>query len=86
MGSIVGIISHKNLLIATLIWILPTLVIFPFYGILIGGILMTFIISVMGLKSKKALGGITGDILGAIAFLTELVFLLGIIIFTVSVN
>ena len=47
---------------------------------------MTFIISVMGLKSKKALGGITGDILGAIAFLTELVFLLGIIIFTVSVN
>lgn len=86
VGSIVGIISHKNLLIATLIWILPTLVIFPFYGILIGGILMTFIISVMGLKSKKALGGITGDILGAIAFLTELVFLFGVIIFTVSVN
>ena len=47
---------------------------------------MTFIILVMGLKSKKALGGITGDILGAIAFLTELVFLFGVIIFTVSVN
>ena len=69
-----------------MIWALPTSVIFPFYGILIGGILMTFIISVMGLKSKKALGGINGDILGAIAFLAELVFLLGIIIFTVAVN
>ena len=83
VGSIFGIISHKNLFIATLIWALPTFVIFPFYGILFGGILMTFIISIMGFKSKKALGGITGDILGAIAFLGELVFLLGIIIFTV---
>ena len=86
VGSIVGVISNKNLFIANLIWVLPTLVIFPFYGILLGGILMTFIISIIGLKSKKALGGITGDILGAIAFLTELVFLLGIIIVTVIVN
>ncbi len=86
VGSIVGVISNKNLFIANLIWVLPTLVIFPFYGILLGGILMTFIISIIGLKSKKALGGITGDILGAIAFLTELVFLLGIVIVTVIVN
>ena len=86
MGSIVGIISHKNLFLATMIWALPTSVIFPFYGILLGGILMVFIISIIGLKSKKALGGITGDILGAIAFLTELVFLFGIIIVTVMVN
>ena len=86
IGSIVGIVSHKNLFLATLIWALPTLVIFPFYGILLGGILMAFIISIIGLKSKKALGGITGDILGAIAFLAELVFLLGIIIVTVTVN
>ena len=86
VGSIVGVISNKNLFIANLIWVLPTLVIFPFYGILLGGIMMTFIISIIGLKSKKALGGITGDILGATAFLTELVFLLGIIIFTVAVN
>ena len=86
MGSIIGIISHKNLFLATLIWALPTLVIFPFYGILLGGILMIFIISFMGLKSRIALGGITGDILGAIAFLTELVFLLGVIIVTVTVN
>ena len=34
MGSIVGIISHKNLFLATMIWALPTSVIFPFYGIL----------------------------------------------------
>ena len=47
---------------------------------------MAFIISIIGLKSKKALGGINGDILGAIAFLAELVFLLGIIIVTVTVN
>ena len=86
MGSVVGTIANKNLFIATVIWALPTLIIFPFYGILLGGILMAFIIFILGLKSKKALGGISGDILGAIAFLTELVFLLGIIIVTVTVN
>ena len=86
MGSIVGIISQKNLFLATLIWALPTLVIFPFYGILLGLSLMAFIISTIGLKSEKALGGITGDILGAMAFLAELVFLFGIIIVTVTVN
>ena len=86
MGSVVGTIANKNLFIATVIWALPTLIIFPFYGILLGGILMAFIISIIGLKSKKALGGISGDILGAIAFLTELVFLLGIIVVTVTVN
>ena len=79
MGSIVGIISNKNLFLATMIWALPTSVIFPFYGILFGGLLMAYIISIIGLNSKKALGGITGDILGAVAFLTELVFLFGII-------
>lgn len=86
MGSVVGTIANKNLFIATVIWALPTLIIFPFYGILLGGILMAFIIFILGLKSKKALGGISGDILGAIAFLTELVFLLGIIVVTVTVN
>ena len=86
VGSIVGMISYKNLFLATVIWALPTLVIFPFYGILLGVILMAFIIFIIGLKSKKALGGITGDILGAIAFLTELVFLLGIIFVTITVN
>ena len=86
VGSIVGVISNKNLFLATLLWALPTSIIVPFYGILFGVILMIFIISIMGFKSTKALGGISGDILGAIAFLTELVFLLGIVIVTVIVN
>ena len=86
VGSIVGVISNKNLFLATLLWALPTSIIIPFYGILFGVILMIFIISIMGFKSTKALGGVSGDILGAIAFLTELVFLLGIVIVTVIVN
>ena len=86
MGSIVGIVSHKNLFLGTLIWVVPTSLIFTFYGILFGVTLMVLIISIIGLKSKKDLGGITGDILGAIAFLTELVFLFGIIIVKVTVN
>ena len=80
IGSIVGIISKKKLCLATLIWIVPTFIIFPIYGILLGLILAFFSIFLMGLKSKNALGGITGDILGAIAFLTELTFLLGNVI------
>ena len=86
VGSIVGVISNKNLFLATLLWALPTSIVIPFYGILFGVILMIFIISIMGFKSTKALGGISGDILGAIAFLTELVFLFGIIIVKVTVN
>lgn len=86
VGSIVGIVSHRNLILATVIWSIPTFIIFPFYGILLGGLLMALIIFMIGLKSKKALGGITGDILGAIAFLTELIFLLGISIVMVTIN
>ncbi len=86
IGSIVGLIPNRRLFSATIIWIVPTLIIFPFYGILLGIALMVLMIIIMGLKSKKALGGLTGDILGAIAFLTELVFLLGIVIATVIIN
>ncbi len=80
IGTIISKISFNRLVLATLIWILPTLLIFPLNGILLGIILMILISFLLGLKSKKALGGITGDILGAIAFLTELVFLFGNII------
>ena len=82
-GSIIGVISTKSLLSAILIWLLPTMLIFPFYSVLLGIVLVMLIVVLMGLKSKKALGGITGDILGAIAFLTELVFLFGIIVMIV---
>ena len=86
IGSIVGVCSVKSLLIATLIWIIPTLFIFPFYGILLGIILMVLSAFVIGRKSTNAIGGITGDILGAIAFLTELVFLFGNIIVIIIIN
>ena len=86
IGSIVGKVSYKSLFSAIIIWVIPTFTIFPFYGILLGIILMVLMISIMGLKSKKALGGLTGDILGAIAFLTELVFLLGNVIIMVTIN
>ena len=37
MGNIVGIVSHKNLFLATIIWALPTSVIFPFlWNIVVG--------------------------------------------------
>ena len=85
-GSIVGKISFKNLSLAFIIWILPTLVIFPFHGVLLGIILILIMISLIGLKAKKALGGITGDILGAIAFLSELVFLFGIVVVLGVIN
>ena len=65
---------------------MPTLVIFPFHGVLLGIILILIMISLIGLKAKKALGGITGDILGAIAFLSELVFLFGIVVVLGVIN
>ena len=80
IGSIVGLVSYTNLFVASIIWFIPTLIIFPINGILLGTIMMLLIIFIMKTKSKKALGGITGDILGANAFLTELVFLFGIVI------
>ena len=56
------------------------------YGILFGIILMTLTILLIGKKSKKAIGGINGDILGAIAFLTDIMFLFGNIIMILVVN
>ena len=86
LGSIVGEISNKSLFYATLIWILVALIIFPFYGILFGTIFMAIVIYILGQMSKKALGGITGDILGAVAFLTELAFLFGNLILIFIIN
>ena len=85
-ASIVGKISNKCLFIATLTWILPTLLVLDIYGILFGIILMTLTILLIGKKSKKAIGGINGDILGAIAFLTDIMFLFGNIIVIHVVN
>ncbi len=80
-GSIIKTVSNKMLVIASLIWLIPVVYFFPFWGVLIGFFLNSGVIFFIGKMSKKKIGGITGDILGAIAFTTELVFLLGIIIY-----
>ena len=79
-GSIIGFISAKTFCYAILIWIIPVAIIFPFFGILVGTCFVAGLIYFFGLRSNYFLGGITGDILGAIALLTELLFLLGIVI------
>lgn len=86
VGSTFGKASNEKLIVAFLIWFFPTLAIFSFYATFLGIFLVFIAILVLGFKSKKALGGLTGDILGAIAFLTELAFLLGITILVVGVN
>jgi cobalamin synthase len=48
---------------------------------LASGFILSLLVSLWcGFKAKHYLGGITGDILGATAFLTELAFLLGILL------
>ena len=80
-GSIIETVSIKMLVIASLIWLIPVVYFFPFWGILLGVFLISGVILFIGKMSQKKIGGITGDVLGAIAFTTELVFLLGIIIY-----
>ena len=80
-GSIIETGSTKMLVIASLMWLIPVVYFFPFWGILLGVFLISGVILLIGKMSQKKIGGITGDVLGAIAFTTELVFLLGIIIY-----
>ena len=80
-GSIIESVPTKMLVIATLIWLIPMIYYFPFWAILLGVFLISGVIFLIGKMSQKKIGGITGDVLGAIAFTTELVFLLGIIIY-----
>ena len=80
-GSIIEAVPTKMLVIATLIWLIPMVYYFPFWAILLGFFSISGVIFLIGKMSQKKIGGITGDVLGAIAFITELVFLLGIIIY-----
>ena len=80
-GSIIETVSTKMLAIASIIWLIPVVYFYPFWGILLGVFLISGVIIFIGKMSQKKIGGITGDVLGAIAFTTELVFLLGIIIY-----
>ena len=80
-GNIIETVSTKILIIASLIWLIPVVYFFPFWGVLIGVFFISGVIFFIGKMSQKKIGGITGDVLGAIAFISELVFLLGIIIY-----
>ena len=80
-GSIVKNVSTKNWLVATILWFVPLPFIFPLWAILFGFILNFCTIFIIGKMSQRKLNGITGDILGATAFTTELVFLFGLTIY-----
>ena len=80
-GSIIENVSTKNWLIAIILWFLPLPFVFPLWAILFGFILNFCVIFIIGKMSQRKLNGITGDVLGATAFTTELVFLLGLIIY-----
>ena len=80
-GSIIENVSTKNWLVATILWFVPLPFIFPFWAILFGFILNFCTIFIIGKMSQRKLNGITGDILGATAFTTELVFLFGLTIY-----
>ena len=60
---------------------IPIILIFPFFAIFLGVFFVTGVVYLIGKISKQKLGGITGDILGATAFLTELTFLFSLIIY-----
>ena len=80
-GSIIESISFERLLVATLTWFIPIILIFPFFAVFLGVFFVTGVVYLIGKISKQKLGGITGDILGATAFFTELAFLFSLIIY-----
>ena len=73
--------SYKSLIVASTIWFLPAIFFIPFWGILLGIFITFVVIFFIGKMSEQKIGGITGDILGAIAFTAESVFLLGVVIY-----
>ena len=80
LGYSLGSIPNINLVIATAIWGIPILIFIPILGSLLGVVFVSFLIYFGGLRSEQKLGGITGDILGAIAFLGEIMFLLAVLL------
>ena len=74
-------VSTKKILFASLIWFVPVFSYLPFLAILSGTILMIIVVFFIGRMSRQKLDGITGDVLGATAFLSELAFLFGLVIY-----
>ena len=79
-GSIIGFISAKNFLFAAFVWFVPLVFFITFFTISLGVIFIVIAICLIGFRSNHHLGGITGDVLGAIAFSSELLFLLAILV------
>jgi adenosylcobinamide-GDP ribazoletransferase len=72
--------NNGRQIVCFLIWFLPCLFIFTLPQ-LASGITLGLLISLWcGFRAKLYIGGVTGDVLGATAFLAELGFLLGILI------
>ncbi len=72
--------SNIRQIVCLLIWFVPCLFIFSLEQLALG-ILLSLLVSVWcGFRAKFYLGGITGDVLGATAFLTELAFFLGVLL------
>ena len=81
IGSIIEIVSPKNMMLASLLWFVPALLYLPFFALLLGIIFIIIVVFYIGKLSNQKLGGITGDVLGATAFISELAFLFGLVIY-----
>ena len=79
-GSVFGSVTSANILIATIIWLTPLLFFFPIFAILLGVFFSFCLIYIIGSRATNLIGGITGDVLGATAFLSEIGFFLGVAI------
>ena len=80
-GSIIEPVTTKNFIIALIIWFVPLIIVFPLFGISVGITFVLVIIILFGRMSSQKLGGLTGDVLGATAFVSEMIFLFGLTLY-----
>ena len=80
-GSIIENVSILKLILATILWFFPIYFFFPLVSILLGVLFIFVVIFLIGNMSKQKLGGLTGDVLGATAFISELAFLFALTIY-----
>ena len=72
--------NNSRQIVCFLLWLLPCSFIFTIPQ-LATGIILSLLVSIWcGFRAKLYLGGITGDVLGATAFLAELAFMLGVLL------
>ena len=80
-GSIIENVNILKLILATILWFFPIYFFFPLVSILLGVLFIFVVIFLIGNMSKQKLGGLTGDVLGATAFISELAFLFALTIY-----